>query len=102
MELALTGSPITAAEAYSFGLANRLVPVGEALATAIELAEQISANGPLAVIATKQVIVNSRDWSANEAFERQEETAGPVRNSADAKEGALAFVEKRPPHWIGQ
>jgi enoyl-CoA hydratase len=59
-------------------------------------------NGPLAVAATKQVLERARDWPLAEFFERQEEYVAPVRASADAGEGAAAFVEKREPVWSGR
>jgi enoyl-CoA hydratase len=99
MEWALTGEFVPAAQAERAGLVNRLVPPGTALATAVELAESIARNGPLAVAATKRILAECRDWSLDEEFERQREISVPVRGSADAREGALAFKEKRPPRW---
>jgi enoyl-CoA hydratase len=101
VEWALTGDPIPAARAAEVFLVNHLTPPGGALATALELAERIARNGPLAVAATKRIVVESRDWSAAEAFDRQREIYAPVRASADAREGALAFTEKRQPQWRG-
>ncbi|MEU8139804.1 crotonase/enoyl-CoA hydratase family protein [Streptodolium elevatio] len=102
MELALTGDPLTAAEAHRYGLVNRLTATGGALAAARELAARIAANGPLAVAATKEVVVSSADWPADEAFARQQAIVGPIFTSADAREGAIAFAEKRPPVWKGE
>jgi enoyl-CoA hydratase len=102
MELALTGGFLDAPRAHHFGFVNRLSSPGEALSTARSLAAEIAANGPLAVRATKQVIVESRDWPAAEAFSRQEAITGPVFSSSDAREGAQAFAEKRAPRWTGQ
>jgi enoyl-CoA hydratase len=99
MEWALSGEFVTAAQAERAGLVNRLVPPGEAVATAIELAESIARNGPLAVAATKRILAECRDWSLDEEFDRQREISVPVRQSADAREGALAFKEKRLPRW---
>jgi enoyl-CoA hydratase len=99
MEWALTGGFVPAPQAERAGLVNRLVPPGTALATAIELAETIAGNGPLAVAATKRILAECRDWRLEEEFERQREISLPVRESADAREGALAFKEKRAPHW---
>jgi enoyl-CoA hydratase/carnithine racemase len=99
MEWALTGEFVSAVQAERAGLVNRLVPPGATLATAIELAEGIARNGPLAVAATKRILAECRDWSLDEEFERQREISVPVRGSADAREGALAFKEKRPPRW---
>ena len=66
------------------------------------LARAIAANGPLAVAATKRIIVDSADWPRAEEFARQREISEPVRASQDAREGALAFREKRPPRWQGR
>lgn len=102
MELALTGENLLAADAHRLGLVNRLTEPGGALAAALELAEKIAANGPLAVAATKQVIVDSADWSSEEAFAKQMEIAAPAFASEDAKEGPRAFAEKREPVWQGR
>lgn len=102
MQWSLTGELITAAEAARFGLVNSVVPAGTALGAALELAAAVAANGPLAVAATKRILTESRDWPAAEEFERQRQIAGPVRASADAREGAAAFREKRAPQWTGR
>ncbi|MFJ6852354.1 crotonase/enoyl-CoA hydratase family protein [Streptomyces sp. NPDC091271] len=102
MELALTGDFLDAADAHRFGLVNRLTEPGGALAGARELAARIAANGPLAVAATKEIIVRSADWTSDVAFEKQAAIMAPVFTSADAREGALAFAEKRPPVWRGE
>lgn len=99
MELALTGDRFTAQQGYAFGFVNILTEPGEALAGALDLAERIAQNGPLAVAATKKVIVESGGWDPGEAFAKQNEILGPVFTSADAIEGATAFAEKRMPVW---
>jgi enoyl-CoA hydratase len=101
MELLLTGEQITAARAERLGLVNRLVPDGTALDGALALAELIAANGPLAVAVTKQIARAQADWTVTEGWQRQEELLKPVFDSADAREGAAAFAEKRPPVWRG-
>ena len=101
MELALTGDSISAERALELGLVNKLAEPGKALDAAIELAEKITANGPLAVAATKRIIVESRDWSSAEMWKKQAEIFIPVFASNDAKEGAIAFAEKRAPKWTG-
>lgn len=102
MELCLLGSHVPAPRMHELGLVNRLVDDGGALRAALQLAEEIVANGPLAVAATKQIIEESADWPRAEAFTRQAAIAGPVSASADAREGALAFAEKRAPVWTGR
>ena len=74
---------------------------GEALDGAIELAERITANGPLAVATTKEILVKSADWSEDEMWKKQLEYIIPIFSSNDAKEGAIAFAEKRAPKWTG-
>ena len=100
MELALTGDFITATRAYEMGLINRIVP-GIALDGALELAQAISANGPLAVAASKQVIREQQDWSQAEQWEKQFALTAAVFTSNDAREGAAAFAQKRAPNWTG-
>jgi enoyl-CoA hydratase len=102
MEVALTGDRVPAARLHQAGLITRLVPAGQALAGATELAARIAQNAPLALVATKQVIVESTDWPADTAFARQSEITRSVFTSADATEGAVAFAEKRPPIWRGE
>jgi enoyl-CoA hydratase len=102
MEYALTGDFFSAADAHRYGLVNRVTPPGEALAGAIELAMRITANAPLAVAATKEIIVRSADWPGDEAFGKQLAITQPILASADAREGAQAFAEKRPPVWRGE
>jgi enoyl-CoA hydratase len=102
MELALTGDPIDAERGYELGLVNRLAEPGEALAEALELAGAVAGNGPLALAASKLVLNESVDWPDSEFFERQGAIAGPVMASEDAREGATAFAEKRPPVWQGR
>ncbi len=102
MEIALTGEHYTAARLHQAGLVNEIVPAGQALAAARILAARIALGGPLALQATKRVITESADWSSAEAFDRQTEIISPVFTSADAREGAMAFAEKRSPNWRGE
>jgi enoyl-CoA hydratase len=101
LELALTGDSFTAEQAVQWGFVNVLTEPGEALAGALALAERISANGPLAVAATKEIIVKSAGWSEDEMWKKQQELLTPVFSSKDAIEGATAFAEKRAPKWTG-
>jgi enoyl-CoA hydratase len=102
MEIALTGEHYPAARLHQAGLVNEIVPPGQALAGARELAARIALGGPLALMATKRIITESADWDTASAFDRQGEIIGPVFTSADAREGALAFAEKRAPNWRGE
>lgn len=102
MELALTGDFLGAERAHEIGLVNRVVEDGGALEAALELADRVAANGPLAVAASKRVMVESRDWTSAERYARQREVIEPVFASADAQEGARAFAEKRTPVWEGR
>ena len=102
MELALTGDQVDADPLYRHGLINVLTEPGGALAGALELAQRIVPNAPLSLAASKKVINLQRDWVSTEDFERQAEITVPVLASADAKEGATAFAEKRAPKWTGR
>jgi enoyl-CoA hydratase len=102
MEIALTGEHYPAARLHAAGLVSQLVPDGEALAAAIALARRVALGAPLSLAATKQVVARAADWPSDAAFARQQELIGPVFASADAREGALAFAEKRPPAWRGE
>jgi enoyl-CoA hydratase/carnithine racemase len=102
LELLLIGDPISAHRGYELGLVNRVVGEGQALAEALALAELMVANGPLALAATKEVASQTMDWPADVAWPRQEQILAPVYASEDAREGARAFAEKRPPAWTGR
>lgn len=102
MEIALTGEHFSAARLAAAGLINKLVPAGEALSAAKDLAHKVALGAPLALAATKRVIVESPDWSADEAFAKQGEIITPIFGSKDAMEGSMAFAQKRPPVWRGE
>ncbi|HEY6491978.1 MAG TPA: enoyl-CoA hydratase-related protein, partial [Trebonia sp.] len=99
--LALTGDFFSALDAQRYGLVNSLTPPGEALAGARALAARVTANGPLAGAATKEIITKAADWTFEEGWDAQQPILGPVFASADAREGARAFAEKRAPQWKG-
>ncbi|MFL7962141.1 crotonase/enoyl-CoA hydratase family protein [Pseudomonas kielensis] len=101
MEMVLTGASVSAQALLAHGLINRVVPAGQVMGAALELAATIAANGPMAVAVSKQVLVDSQDWPSTELFVRQDEFTLPVFKSQDAKEGATAFAEKRKPVWKG-
>ena len=101
LEYALTGRPMNAKEAAHWGLVNRLTEPGGALAEARSLALEISQNAPLAVRMTKLIMSQSSDWAADQKWPKQNEILEQVIASNDAREGALAFSEKRAPRWSG-
>jgi enoyl-CoA hydratase len=100
-DLLLTGRHVTAPEAKAIGLIGYVVPDGEALAKAHEIADQIAANGPLAVQAVLKTIRNSEGKHENECWRDDAATGAAVFASDDAKEGPRAFAEKRKPHFTG-
>lgn len=102
LEMALTGEPITAVQAHGWGLVNRLVEPGEALAAALALAAVIDANAPLAVAVSKEIVRASRTWTDGEMFAKQEPLSQAIHKSSDAREGAAAFTEKRSAVWQGR
>jgi enoyl-CoA hydratase len=98
----LTGDPFDARRAFEIGLVNRVVDDGQALDAALELAGKIAANGPLALMATKEISNGGADWPADERWDQMARLMAPVFTSQDAQEGARAFAEKRAPVWKGQ
>ncbi len=102
MELALTGENLPADRAHELGLVNaprraRFRP----WTRPSRWPRRSPRNGPLAVAATKRIIVESRGWSPDEMWAKQTKILAPVFMSNDAREGAVAFAEKRPPKWTG-
>ncbi|MFP5196338.1 crotonase/enoyl-CoA hydratase family protein [Alcaligenes faecalis] len=102
MEMVLTGGMYPAARMAELGLVSRLAEPGKTTEQALALAEQIAANGPLAVQTAKSIISQSRDWRQSDLFDLQRPRIAGIFTSADAKEGATAFAEKREPVWQGK
>ena len=102
MECILTGDMFGAERAAQLGLINRLTDAGGALDAALQLAQAVAANGPLSLIASKQVAAESGEWSRAQMWDKQAAITTPVFESQDAREGAAAFAEKRKPAWKGQ
>lgn len=101
METILTGEPLAAERAHALGLVNRLVGPGEALGEARLLAESICANAPLAVWASRKVVLASADGDFESLRALTNDEFAKVLASEDTKEGLMAFIEKRPPQWKG-
>ena len=102
MEVILTGEPLPAQRAYELGMVNRLVEPGQAMESAMALAEQICAAAPLAVWASRKVVLAST-YEDEETLKQMtnDEFAG-ILSSEDTKEGLTAFIEKRPANWLGR
>ena len=102
MEMAITADPITAEEAANYGLVARVTEKGEAVEGALALAERIAQNAPLAVAASKKIIqATTQGLTEEELWALNTELQIPVFTSNDAREGPVAFAEKRPPNWTG-
>lgn len=102
MEMLLTGEFQDAATMKQWGFVNRITEPGQALSGARQLAEQILRNGPTALAASKQVMLNAVDWTEAEAWDKQMAFAKKALESDDRKEGLRAFAEKRKPVWTGR
>ncbi len=102
LEVALTGEPVSAERMYQLGVVNRLVEAEEVFDTAMGMAAAIADNGPLAVKASRQIIVEGRDLDLEASWKHSIEVGYPVFQSEDAKEGPMAFIQKRKPEWKGR
>ncbi len=102
LEMLLTGGIITAQEAYRIGLVNKVVPEGQAVVAAEEVANKIIKNAPLAIMLVKDAVVVGMDLPLDNAVEYGHKNLLLSSASEDAKEGLRAFIEKRTPHWKGR
>ena len=101
-EWILTGDEIDADTLLRHGVINRICDDHQALNVARDMALRISANGPLALAACKRILRESPNWTVREMFERQQPSVEAIFASADAREGATAFAQKRLPAWQGR
>ncbi|MET7934150.1 crotonase/enoyl-CoA hydratase family protein [Streptomyces sp. NPDC005322] len=102
MELLLTGEPISGQRAGELGIANRVVPAGTAVDTAVKLAERLAAGAPLALAAVKRIARAADGVPEPDAFRAQEWETAALASSADVREGMTAFAERRAPRWQGK
>jgi enoyl-CoA hydratase len=102
LKVLLTGEPISAVDASRYGLVSELTAPGGALAGAHELAGRITVNAPLALAKVKQIIRETQGLNDADAFRRQAQDARSLLDTEDAREGAVAFAEKRAPVWHGR
>ena len=102
VESVVTGNPFSAERAYELGMVTRLVPKGEALSTAVALAKDIARNAPIAVRESLGICRKSLDLDDDALRRLSDEAQERVMATEDFSEGALAFVEKRPPKWKGR
>lgn len=101
-ELGFTGDPVDARRAFALGLVNEVVPAGELLERALAMADRIAANAPIAVRITKELMWTEMGQHTHEEWMAIRERAAPAFASEDAREGAAAFAERRPPVWRGR
>ena len=102
MEMLLTGDPMDARTAAHWGLVNRVVPAAELMDTAMATARKIAANAPLAVQASKELALRSRDVDTATGLRIEQLMGRLLRETEDGKEGPRAFAEKRPPRFEGR
>jgi enoyl-CoA hydratase len=101
LEMGLTGRSIDAQRALALGLVNRVVPAGEVLDEAMALARAVAANAPIALAETKRLMRASLSAAEPELERLRSAATGRILASEDVREGARAFVERRPPRWRG-
>jgi enoyl-CoA hydratase len=102
MECALTGDPISAESAHHHGLVNVLTDDGGALEAAFALADRVCANAPVAVRATRKIVLEATHAPDELGWQLSAAGMGEAMRSEDFKEGLTAFIEKRPPNWTGR
>lgn len=102
MEMILTGEPLPAERAYALGLVSRLVEPGQAVDTALEIANKIADAAPLAVQASRRVVLAAAYADDATLKQMTDDEFAPIMQSEDTREGLTAFIEKRQPNWQGR
>jgi enoyl-CoA hydratase len=102
MEMVLTGRQITAQEAFAAGLVNRVVPNELALESATQLAKEVAARPPLAVMLGKDAVLKAYDMTLEAGLDAERKNFFLLFSTEDMREGMAAFLEKRPPQWKGK
>jgi enoyl-CoA hydratase/carnithine racemase len=102
LELMTTGRTITPDEAHRLGMVDRLVPAGDLERTVAELAASLAAGAPLAIAAVKRAVHDGLDRPLADGLQAELEQLAPLFASEDAREGMMAFTEKRPAKYAGR
>ena len=102
MEILLTGDRISAQEAHRIGFVNEIVPPEQVMPRALEFADRLARNAPLALKAIKETVIRTSGLELDDAYQVEHELSGPVSRSKDAREGPRAFMEKREPVFTGE
>jgi enoyl-CoA hydratase len=102
LDMILTGRTVDATEALALGLVEEVVPAAELLDRAVAFAGQMAANAPVALRMAKAAITRGAEMSLEEGLRLEQDLAAFLYTTDDAKEGPKAFLEKRPPVWVGR
>ena len=102
LEMILTGARISASEALQVGIVERVVPAGDALKAATELARTIAEKAPIALRYAKEAVVKGLGMSLEDGLRLEGDLSTLLRTTEDRVEGAKAFLEKRKPRWTGK
>jgi enoyl-CoA hydratase/carnithine racemase len=102
LQMIATGEPIPAARAAHFGLVNEVVPAAEVQSSALALARKVCANAPVAVRESLAIARQAADLDQDALWELSRAAGQRIRQTEDFREGPRAFVEKRPPRWVGR
>ena len=102
MELLLLGDSVGAEEALRMGLINRVVPADEVLPTAMDFARRIAANGPAAIRAVKRIVRDGSGLPLGAGYDLEDAAKAVIMATEDAREGPLAFMQKRTPVYRGR